>query len=302
MSIVIDARMKVFAEKLNITSSRMVNDYGLKNIDDIIEAEASKGNAQAVKYAQEMYSSPAKLVHVFKLANVENKYTLIHNMDQHTRERILPMLSENDLVMGLYFFTQDKLLELLEKVSMPELVNVVLNAFSLPDIIMMFSEDDLAGFFQQQNLERNDVINELRAMPRDVMEKFVEGITGRPFNESNPSQIINNIAEMPIDKYREFMSAIDPDVQRQLTFQLTKKKPEYLMLFEPTAYTNMLESLMKQDMIKPMIGLKKETLVRFIDLLPSDMMSIVAAQVDTKRFAEYLIDGHLDVLKKAKMI
>ena len=28
------------------------------------------------------------------------------------------------------------------------------------------------------------------------------------------------------------MSSIDPDVQRQLTFQLTKQKPEYLELFE----------------------------------------------------------------------
>ena len=43
-------------------------------------------------------------------------------------------------------------------------------------------------------------------------------------------QLIQSIENMPMDQYRDFMSAIDPDVQRQLTFQLTKEKPEYLQL------------------------------------------------------------------------
>ena len=44
MSIVIDANMKLFAERLHISSSRMINDYGLKTVDEIIEAEAERGN------------------------------------------------------------------------------------------------------------------------------------------------------------------------------------------------------------------------------------------------------------------
>ena len=60
MSLVIDANMKLFAERMNITSSRMIQDYGLKSVDEIIEAEAAQGNSQAVKFAQEMYNSPVQ--------------------------------------------------------------------------------------------------------------------------------------------------------------------------------------------------------------------------------------------------
>ena len=98
------------------------------------------------------------------------------------------------------------------------------------------------------------------------------------------------------------MSAIDPDVQRQLTFQLTKKKPEYLQLFKNSTYINMLSTMMKQDMVKPMIALNKETLVEMNSILPDDLMAIVGSQVDTKVFAQFLLDGHLDVLKEALMI
>ncbi len=302
MAIVLDTNMKLFAERMNITSSRMIQDYGLKTVDEIIEAEAERGNTQAVKYAREMYNSPEKLIKIFKLTDVENKFVLLHNMDDTTRQMILPLLEKDDLVMGLYFFTQEKLLSMLMEVDIEELVNVVLGAFPLDQIIMMFTEDDLANFFQHRDLDKNDVIEQMKCMPPEVMIKFVEGVTGRPSEETNPLDLIKSIENLPIDKYRDFMSAIDPDVQRQLTFQLTKQKPEYLQLFESDTYINMLSTLMKPDMVKPMIALEKDSLVTMITELPEDLMSIVGAQIDTKVFANYLLDGHLDLLEEALMI
>lgn len=302
MPVVLDTNMKLFAERMNITSSRMINDYGLKTVDEIIEAEAAQGNSQAVNYAREMYNSPAKLINIFKLTDVENKFVILHNMDDKTRAEVLPLLDPSDLVMGMYFFTQDKLLDLLMNVDIEELVNVILTAFPLESIVLMFTEDDLAAFFQQQELEKSDVIEQMKCMPPDVMQKFVEGVTGQPFGETDPMQLIDSIASLPLDKYRDFMSSIDPDVQRQLTFQLTKEEPEYLQLFSNKTYVDMLSTLMKADMVKPMIALNKETMVEMIELLPEDLMSIVAAQIDTEVFAEYLLDGHLDVLENAMMI
>ena len=264
MAVVLDTNMKLFAERLNITSSRMIQDYGLKTVDEIIEAEAAQGNTKAVNYAREMYNSPAKLIKIFKLTDIENKFVILHNMDKSTREMILPMLDEEDLVMGLYFFTQDALLEMLKEVDIEELVRVIMGAFALEEVVMMFSEDDLAQFFQSDKLEKYDVIDQLKCLPPEVMIKFVEGVTGRPSEETNPMDIINMIDQMPTDQYRDFMSSIDPDVQRQLTFQLTKQEPKYLCLFEHETYLNMLGTLMKPDMIKPMINLEKESLVNMI--------------------------------------
>jgi hypothetical protein len=223
-------------------------------------------------------------------------------MNDSTREKVLPMLDNDELVMGLYFFTQEKLLEMLMNVDIEEMVNVIQEAFPLESIIMMFTEDDLAGFFENDNLEKYDVINQLQSLPPEVMQNFIEGVTGMPAEETDASELINNIAQMPDDKYKRFMSSIDPDVQRQLTFQLTKTKPEYLTLFSNETYVNMMNTLMKPDMIKPMIMLNKESLVNMVSDLPSDLMSIVAAQVDTKDFAKYLQDGHMDLIEDALMI
>ena len=302
MPIVLDTNMKLFAERLNITSSRMVRDYGMSTVDEIIEAEAAQGNTQAVNYAREMYNSPSKLIKIFKLADVENKFVILHNMDDKTRLQVLPLLEKEDLVMGMYFFTKEKLLSMLMEVDIEELVNVILGAFPLEEIVMMFTEDDLAEFFQNEKLEKYDVINQLKSLPPEVMKKFVEGVTGRPSEETNPLDLIKSIEQLPIDKYRDFMSAIDPDVQRQLTFQLTKQKPEYLQLFKNETYVNMLSTLMKTEMVKPMIYLEKDTMIEMVSILPDDLLSIVASQIDTRVFAEFLLEGHTEVLEKALMM
>ena len=154
MAIVIDANMALFAERLHISSSRMTQEYGLKTIDEIIGAEAAQGNSHAVQYAREMYNSPEKLIKIFRLTDVENKFVLLHSMDDQTRAEVLPLLDKEDLVMGLYFFNQDKLLEMLMQVDTEELVNVVLDAFPPEQVIMMIPEEDLAKFFLSKDLEK----------------------------------------------------------------------------------------------------------------------------------------------------
>ena len=294
--------MKLFAERMHISSSRMIRDYGLSTVDEIIEAEAERGNTHAVKHAREYYHSPEKLIKLFELTDVENKFVLLHKMDDRTRMKVLPMLGQDDLRMGLYFFTQEKLLQMLMEVDIEELVNVVREAFPLEQIIMMFTEDDLSNFFLNDKLEKYDVVEQLKCMPPDAMKKFVEGVTGMPSEKTNPLELIQSIEQLPDDKFRKFMASIDPDTQRQVTFQLTKTNPEYLTLFENEAYCNMLNTLMKPEMIKPMIMLNHDTLVNMISELPGDLMSIVAAQVDTRDFAKFLQKGQMDLIEEAWMI
>ena len=143
MSIVIDANMAMFANRLNIPAVRMVEDYGLKTVDEIIEAEAAQGNTKAINYAREMYDSPEKLMKIFQLADVENKFKILQEMDKYTREKVLPLLEKEDLIMGLYFFNQDKLLEMLREVDIEELINVILDAFPFQQIIEMIPEENL---------------------------------------------------------------------------------------------------------------------------------------------------------------
>ena len=303
MSTVIDANMNLLAERLHITSERMKNEYGQKTIDEIIQAEAAQGNTQAVQYANEIFHSPEKLISIFKLTDVENKFILLQSMDEKTRLEVLPLLEKEDLVMGLYFFNKDSLLEMLMQVDIEELVNVVLDAFSPEDVVALIPEEDLAKFFQSKDLDKNVITDAIDKLPPDVMQKFLECVTGQPNDNTEDYQgVIKSITELPEDKFKDFMSLIDPDVQRQLVFEITQEDEKYFQLFDNNMYVHMLGSLMKNDMVPSMIALEQDTLIDMISALPEDLMSTVAAQVDTNEFAKFLLDGHKDVLEKALMM
>lgn len=302
MALVIDANMIHFAERMNISSSRMVNDYGLATVDEIIEAEAERGNNAAVKYASSYYDSPDKLIKIFKLTDVGNKFAIIKKMDNRTRERLLPLLDQKDLVMGLHFFTQEKLLAMLMDVNIIELVRVAIEAFPLAQLISMIPEEDLAKFMQHKDLDKRFVMEEIERMPPEMFQKFIESTTGMPFQEVNVSEFIMDLRALPDDKFKKFMSQIDPDVQRQLSYQLAKEHPDVLTLFENKTYVNMLNTMLKPEMIKPMIMLNHETLVKMTTELPKELMAVVASQIDPVDFAIYLQDGHMDLIEDAWMI
>ena len=302
MSITIDANMILFANRLNITSTRMVNDYGDSTIDEIIQSEAAQGNHKAIDYASELYSSPLKLVEMFRLNSVENRYRLIVNMKESVRRLLLPMLSQDDLRMGLYFFTKEKLLEMLLGVDKRELLRVLAGAFTLEKVVQMLPEEELMKFYQHKDLKKENVIEQIKNLPPEMMKKFIEDVTGKPSEQTNPDDLIRNIESLNDEKFKKFMTCVDPQIQRQLFYQLADEDEKHLFMVPNMAYVEMLQTLPKPEMVKPMIELNQFTLIDMVMELPPDFLSIVAAQIDATDFATFLQHDRMRVLEIAKML
>lgn len=302
MSIVIDANKRLFANKLQITSSRMIDEYGLDTVEQIIRKEAKKGNTHAVNYAMEYHYSSSKLIELFNLHDVENRYQILRSMDEVTRNRILPFLSTRDMVMGLHFFTQEKLLKLLLKTDIGELIAATLTALPFKEVIKKFKDEDLSKFFLNKKVRQVDVVKQLRKLPTDVMKRFVEGVTGRPSEQTNPDELITSIGALPENQFKKFMSAIDPEVQRQLVFQLAEEEPAYLSLFDNQVYVDMMATVMKPDMVASMVMLKDDTLRNMLKELPADYLSIVGSQAKADDLAYILLDGNMKYLDKVHML
>lgn len=301
-SIVVDANMRLFAKQLNISSSKMIDEYATSTIDEIIEEETKAGNMKAAEYVEAYSSSPQKLIELFRLMNVENRFRIINNMDEKTQMQILPMLSDDDLQMGLYFFKQEKLLKMLLNVDTGELAQVALDAIPKTELVLMIPEEDLAMFFMNKNVNRVDVMEQLQSLPPDVMQKFIESVTGNPSEETDTSELLNNLWGLSDKQFSKFMASVDPFVQRYLLYNMSEKNPEYLTLFDNEVYVNMLATLPKPDMVKSMRMLSKDTMLEMVSELPKELMSIVSAQVKAGDLAMFLQKGNMKFLKDIIMV
>lgn len=297
MVVELSTNITYLKDRLNVSTGRM-NNYADRSVDEIIKEEAKQGNTEAVNYKRELFGNEDELISSFRLQSPENKHRIIMSMDSQQLEKLLPMLESEDLVMGLNFFTQDKLLKMFDKVSPKEAVNVALGVFSLEKIIEMMPIEQLEKFFYSDDVEKKQVIKQLKNMPVEMLIQMVEGITGEPANKSDSLALISTIEALPEKQYKETMANMDPAIQMQVVYQMAHEDKRILEIFDNTAYSEMLQRLQKPEIVKSMIGLEKETLEEMISELPKDLFSIVATQVDTKELAKYLMSDCKNVLEK----
>ena len=95
-----------------IPISRIVQ-YEDKELEEIMELEAAQGNQKAQDY-KKILSDPDKILEIFRLTNLENKYIILQNMAEGDLDELLPYLTQEQLTKGLQFFTEEKLIEMWE--------------------------------------------------------------------------------------------------------------------------------------------------------------------------------------------
>ena len=170
--------------------------------------------------------------------------------------------------------------------------------------------NNLSGFFDKNgdsyhsrsvsmlDIPQGEVIKQLEKMPPEILIQMIESITGEPADENDSMALIQSIASLPDDKYKETMANIDPNVQMQLVYQMAHDDKRILEVFDNSAYVGMMQRLQKPDIVKSMIGLSDESLRNMMTELPPDLFAIVATQVDTKELAKFLMEDCQNVLEK----
>jgi len=286
--IAIDTNIYQLQNVLNLSNRRM-KDYASSTIDEILEAEAAQGNTNALTYARKLYNNTSEVIDLFRLFDPENKFQLIQEMTGKQRDAILPMLDIEDMVMGMQFFTKDKLLTMLEDIEPEEMVRLMLNTFNLEEIMLLMPEDELQNFFTNKEVRKEDVAKFLKTLPPELMQQLMESLTGEPSFKVNSTDVINQITSLGEQDYEAVMASIDPFILRQIIFSMSAQDSRYMELFDNEVYIGMLNTLMKPDLIKPMEVLEKETLMKMLEEMDESYLSIVMVQVDTQMFAEYLM-------------
>ena len=107
MSIVIDTNLAYLQNRLNLSAEKLELYQG-KTIDEVLEAEASAGNPLAIELANELLTDVNLLIEIFKLADPNNKFVILMNMDEQQLRQFLPLMEHNDLVRGLWDLNQIK--------------------------------------------------------------------------------------------------------------------------------------------------------------------------------------------------
>lgn len=302
MSIIIDTDLTALMQHLNISEMKMRKQYATKTVEEIIELEAEAGNQEAVNYARELFDSPTMLVKIFKLADPKNKIEILKEMNLCSLKEFLPIMEEEDLNQGLFFFEMNKLLQMIEELPPDQLVKIVMEMFSEKAIIEYLPEEQLDKFLDSTDLDKNQIIKHMKNIPQEYLAQMYEAVSGESGEELNSQQIIDKINNFSPLKFKDSLHSMQPHAKQLLTLNIASENKELYENFEARAYTNMInEYKFQPELAQSMAVIEPEHKINMLGQLPEDLLSIVITQIDAEVFAEQLIKNNPELLAQIIM-
>lgn len=302
MSLVIDSNLEYLQSILHISKVTFEEKYANMSVDEIIEAEASQGNQQAIALAKELTTNTNLVMQLFDLADTNNKYMILREMSAQQLQAFLPEMEESDLLQGLYFFTEDKLMKMLEELPAEQLVNTVFQMFSKEEIVQLLPEEQLDKFLTSHDIDKNKILKHMQSLPEEYVAQVLEQITGEAQEEQDSIDLSKKFSQLNPLEYQDALKAFQPTQKQQLVLSLGKEHEEWFQLFDASAYTKVINREKQQpEVVKAMSVIEPEYIQNMITELPNDLLSIVITQIDTEKFADLLMNEFPEIMAEIIM-
>ena len=302
MSLVIDSNLEYLQSILHISKVTFEEKYANMSVDEIIEAEASQGNQQAIALAKELTTNTNLVMQLFDLADTNNKYMILREMSAQQLQAFLPEMEESDLLQGLYFFTEDKLMKMLEELPAEQLVNTVFQMFSKEEIVQLLPEEQLDKFLTSHDIDKNKILKHMQSLPEEYVAQVLEQITGEAQEGQDSIDLSKKFSQLNPLEYQDALKAFQPTQKQQLVLSLGKEHEEWFQLFDASAYTKVINREKKQpEVVKAMSVIEPEYIQNMITELPNDLLSIVITQIDTEKFADLLMNEFPEIMAEIIM-
>lgn len=297
MSLVVDSNLEYLQSILHISKVTFQTKYADKTVDEILEAEAAQGNQQAIKLAQELTTNTNLIIELFELSDTNNKYLILRELNSQQLHIFLPEMEEKDMLQGLFFFTQDKLMKMLEELPPEQLVNTVFEMFSQEEIVQLMPEEQLDKFLTSTDIDKNKILKHMQSIPEEYVAQVLEQITGEGIQNMDSIDLSKKFGELNPLEYKDALMAFQPAQKQQLVLSLGKEHNEWFQLFDAHAYTKIINREKQQpEVVKAMSVIDPEHIQEMLKELPDDLLSIVITQIDTEKFAEILMDRFPEVI------
>ena len=302
MSLVIDSNLEYLQNILHISRVTFEEKYANMSVDEIIEAEAASGNQQAIELAQELTTNTRLIMELFDLADTNNKYMILRELSAQQLQVFLPEMEEKDMLQGLFYFTQDKLMKMLEELPPEQLVNTAFELFSQEEIVQLMPQEQLDKFLTSTDIDKNKILKHIQSIPEEYVAQVLEQITGEAVEGADSIDLSKQFGQLNPLEYHDALMAFQPTQKQQLVLSLGKEHQEWFQLFDAHAYTTIMNREKQQpEVVKAMSVIEPEYIQNMMKELPNDLSSLVITQMDTEQFAEILMDRFPEVIAEIIM-
>ncbi|MBQ2611598.1 hypothetical protein IJF81_04320 [bacterium] len=287
-------------QRLGIPPEKIQMQYANMTAEEILKAEASQGNQAAIELATKVLNDTKFVIELFELADPENKLIILKQMNERELVEYLPLMEKDDLLQGLFFFSQDQLMKLLQELPPEQLVDVVLELFSKEQIVSYMPEKQLDKILTDDNTDKVRILENMKFIQKEYLYQMLESVTGEEIApDTSSSKLLQKISKLNDADFKNGLRNLKVPAKQDLTVLMIRENQSLMEKFDPSAYTNIInDHKFQPDVVKAMHVVEKEEIIKMVEKLPKDMLSIVITQMDTEQFAKIVMAKNPEILAK----
>jgi hypothetical protein len=312
VSIRIETNLPLICSAFNISVSKMTHEYSGMTIHEIMETEAAQGNKLAAKFDDDLLSSPDRLIQFIELNNPANKFAILSNMNENDLNNMLPLLENEDMIIGLNFFTQDKLLSMISLLPNDQAANLSLQMFSPEHLMFLMPKEAIDEVLNTKEMRGMKPLETecVCLLPPEILAQMIEATTGevpdgfKGIDMAGEASYDKEALQAQIkafgdEEFQDSLFAIPPQNKKFFMTDVVLHEPKVWSLFDAHYFSDIIGARQKKDdIIVASSVIEHDELVKMSGQLPKELLSVVLTQIDTTEFAKILQKDFRDVLRE----
>ena len=283
------------------TSTLMAAGKG-NSIEDIMAAEEQKGNTKVKNFNSNVLNDVNEVIEIFNLDDAVNRYEILSHMNRWDLLLFLVKLNSKQLSNGLKFYNKDKILELLSRLPQEKIFKLLLNIFSREQILKLIPEKQLNAFLASEKMKDGDILKYVRKLPAEALAQILQTVTGVPCKEKNPEVLYNKVSQLQHEGFSDGLAGMNKKYKEYLILRMISDDPEKVNNFSKEALVHPLKDQPKNKIVEAAgNSLSENDLLKLIDNLPDELLSMVGAQLNEDVFSSILIDNFKDILSQIEL-
>jgi hypothetical protein len=273
-----------------------VDQMGLDD-DDMNADGVDKTNNKNQRYGDKKNWRAQDLPYMLnKLQIGQNKFFIMRLLKRGDIMALLGMLDKSRLVAAMNFFPRSKLLQFMNFLPKEMLLKMLLWVIPLKNLLQFFPTDLIFNILRSKRLEVGDMVKGFQNMPKEVLAKLINDITGENTDKMKHSELLGMLGNMKKEQILEGMKKMENKQIFEFVHQEVKKDPQLLMMIPKDDLMKVASMMPKPNLVELFHLLEESTLVTFLSQLPEKFMCLAAAQIDDKTFGNMLMSQYPDLI------
>lgn len=227
-----------------------------------------------------------------------NKMLFLMMLKRRDWIAILWLMDKEKLVMGLRFFSKDKLLQLMTLIPKRVLIRMLLRVFPLKELIKRMPIGEMLNIFKSKRLPEKVLIKAMKDIgDRRFLLQLLEHMTDKPMNRLTNQEMIQMMGNFKKHRMMDGMRFLPYKLLQPFMMKLMQQDPELLMRMTGNFIFKQFSMLSKSELIQPFMLVEKDLLIKILDHLPDKFIMQIAQTVDDNKFESYLISNHMNLLE-----